>query len=519
MGARTGTPEGPAPVRQAPPGGAEGNLRSRRADVVALTILLAAAGTLRFVGLSSPPELVFDETYYARDACLYVMAAAEPCGLETPQIEAHPPLGKWLIGIGIAAFGFDSFGWRFVPAVAGTITVALLYLLARRLFEPILGAILAAGLLALDLLHLAQSRIAMLDIFVPLFGLAAVLFSLYDRDHVAIGTPLSRMRPWRIAAGASAGAAVASKWSGIFFVILVIVLTASWAFAARRAGGWARGAVRAVKEEAPTIVAWLIVLPAIVYVLSYAGRVEGSVLALPWSDGSFLGTVGSHQIEMYDIHTEGVASATHHYQSPAWTWILIKRPVSYYFATPDGQNEEILALGNPFVWWASILAVAYVASVWARRTYARLRDKALGRPGPEGVILAGVVLTYGPWLVQPTERSAVFLFYLLPTVPFMCLALGYVATRIGNSMRGRAAIGLFAAITIGLFAYFYPLVGKRPLSPEQWRDRMWFDDCDSGPPKTRVVTATETGAGGKTILRTSTEAVEGQRPPEGWCWI
>jgi hypothetical protein len=44
--------------------------------------------------------------------------------------------------------------------------------------------------------------------------------------------------------------------------------------------------------------------------------------------------------------------------------------------------REILALGNPLVWWASIAALTHVAFKW-------LRAKSL--TGPEGIILAGFV--------------------------------------------------------------------------------------------------------------------------------
>ena len=44
-----------------------------------------------------------------------------------------------------------------------------------------LAAALASGLLAVDLLHFVQSRVSMLDIFVPMFGVAGFLFLTYDR--------------------------------------------------------------------------------------------------------------------------------------------------------------------------------------------------------------------------------------------------------------------------------------------------------------------------------------------------
>jgi hypothetical protein len=93
-----------------------------RGDWMAVVTLVVLAAALRLFFLADPHKLVFDETYYAKDACYYIEAATDPCDLKTPQVEAHPPLGKWLIGGGIALFGFDSFGWRVSAAVIGTFT-------------------------------------------------------------------------------------------------------------------------------------------------------------------------------------------------------------------------------------------------------------------------------------------------------------------------------------------------------------------------------------------------------------
>ena len=45
-------------------------------DVTALLIVTAVAAGLRLFRLGHPGRLIFDEIYYARDACWYVKAAA-----------------------------------------------------------------------------------------------------------------------------------------------------------------------------------------------------------------------------------------------------------------------------------------------------------------------------------------------------------------------------------------------------------------------------------------------------------
>jgi dolichyl-phosphate-mannose--protein O-mannosyl transferase len=185
-------------------------------DTVLVAGITALASVLRLAHITRPSGFVFDE-FYASDACLYLRGPSGGCMTATEISVAHPPLAKWLIAVGIRLFGFNPAGWRFAPFVAGTLSVAVLYLLARRLLGSTPGAALAAVLLTFDFLHFVMSRTAMLDVFVVLFGLTAFVCLLYDRDRTAVprtGFPAQVWaRPWLLGAGLAAGAAVACKWS------------------------------------------------------------------------------------------------------------------------------------------------------------------------------------------------------------------------------------------------------------------------------------------------------------------
>ena len=489
-----------------------------RADTFAITAITVAAAVLRLVRLDDPKSLVFDETYYAKDACWYVNSAPNLCGIDIESTLVHPPLSKWLIALGVRIFGYDSFGWRISAAVAGIITVALLYLLARKLLRSTVGAALTSGLLAIDLLHFVESRIAMLDIFVPMFGVATVLFLVYDRDALLVEREPLRgpirlvERPWRIAAGIAAGCAVASKWSGGFFIVLAIVLTVVWEVRRRQETEEQHAFVRTFRREGASILLWLIVVPVLVYSFTYLGRLPGPDDLCPDRKGPWVTRLVQQQQCMLDFHKD--LTSNHSYQSPAWSWLALKRPVSYYFETdPNGDYKEIFATGSPFVWWTSVLALLVVAARWGWK-----RDPW----GPEGVILAGFAFTYGPWLLSGliSDRGAVFLFYLLPTVPFMCLALGYIASKLGRSWEAIATVALFSGAAVWFFVFYYPLLAKVPLPQPQWDKRIWiFDDCDKPPvdPTTSLVTET-TG----TVTSTRTTFTTGSNedlPPKGWCWI
>ncbi|HWL64522.1 MAG TPA: phospholipid carrier-dependent glycosyltransferase [Actinomycetota bacterium] len=504
-------------------------------DTLCALGITVIAGVLRFARLGDPDTLVFDETYYAKDACWYLFISDQVCDTDVEITQVHPPLAKWLIAIGIRLFGYDSFGWRVSAAVAGTIGVLLVYLLARKLLRSTAGASIAAGLVALDFLHFVQSRISMLDIFAVTFGTAAVLFVVYDRDRLIAklrargpdaevdaeaaadeeedtepNAPVVEDhglldRPWRIAAGAAGGAAAACKWNGGFYLLLVIVLTVTWEISARRreGKGWGGGARGFFSQELASTLLWLVLLPMLVYALSYVGRLE-------WTDSTWYRALWDRHKYMMDFHT-GLASH-HSYESPAWSWILLKRPVSFFFETDSqGRYKEIFAAGNPFVWWPAILALVYIAFRWLRS-----RDLT----SPEGVIFGGFVATYLLWLpLSITGRSATFIFYLLPAIPFICLALGYIATRIGDTWEAKAAISLFWVGTVGLFIFYYPLLAQTALPKPDWDRRIWiFDDCDPAEPVRTRVTVTETEDGAPVTRATTTESNE-NLPPPGWCWI
>ena len=517
--ARTRTPRLPQPVKRLLRGPL--GVVSRYPDHFGLTLVTLLAAVVRFVRLDLPKSIIFDETYYAKDACWYVNVSEQICEIGYEQTNVHPPLGKWLIAIGIRLFGYDSFGWRVSVAVAGILTVALLYLLARRLFNSTGAAVLASGLLALDLLHFVQSRTSMLDIFVPLFGIAALLFAIYDRDRYRPPPDAERAdglldRPWRLAAGACAGAAVASKWPGAFYLVLVVLLTIAWEITHRRSDGRPHPIARFLREEALTIAFWLLVFPVGVYLFTYLGRLEGAFLASPFEQGAWLRAFWERQLYMFEFHT--TLESSHGYQSNPQTWLLLKRPVSYYIEYgPKGEYGEVMATGSPFVWWASILALVYVAFRWVAARVRRVRQGA-GGWRPEGLILAGFVFTYGPWLL-PSDRSAVFLFYLLPTVPFMCLALTYVAMEIGRTWEAKAAIALFSAGVIGFFVFYYPVVANVQIPKKQWERRIWeFDNCDK-PEGTPTKSTMTNIVGNKTRTSVTETTSNAELPPKGWCWI
>jgi len=123
---------------------------------------------------------------------------------------------------------------------------------------------------------------------------------------------------------------------------------------------------------------------------------------------------------------------------------------------------------------------------------------------PELVIVAAALGTFLPWLVLTGSRGFVFVWYLLPSVPFMCAALGVLAAWAWTSVRGRVAIVAAGAAVAVSFAFFFPVLTAQPLSPHDWHARIWFTDC---------------ARPGAPTLELPNDVIDKGPPPNGWCWI
>ncbi len=463
---------------------------------IVIGLVTALAGGLRFYHLSFPHAYVFDEVYYAKDGCYDAGFPYQQCHLDNPGEQTatvHPPLGRWIIAGSEAAFGNRSFGWRFGSAVAGTLSVLFLSILAYLLFDSVLWAGVAGLLLATESLNFVQSRISMLDIYLTAFVVLGFLCLVLDRRWIdrrtptepteedresqeLLGMPPDRppspvFRPWRIAAGLAFGAAASTKWSGWTALAGGILLAFVWECSRRRWIGLPNPVREALRDEGFGVFVFLVLLPAAVYLASYLrfwvdNGVDVQALSGWWSN--------QRGMANYSLHLK----ATHPYASHAWSWLLLKRPVAYYYQcvkTGTGsagcaKPAEILGIGNPLIFWGSVFTVPYALWAWLRKHDWRA-----------GLIVVAFSFQYFPWFAA--SRTS-FLFYMAPITPFMVLAMTYATrdlaqARIGEDrVRSLAPVSVFIVVAcVGVFAFFWPVLVGQTISYRGWLDRMWFSVC------------------------------------------
>ncbi len=402
-------------------------------------VVLLVAAVIRLWGLPSPHSLYWDEQYYVFDAEVYLGGGiGQPVG-QPPEVKIadegtwiHPPLGKWVIALlGVGPIGLRSIGWRLPSAAFGIGGVALLYLLAFRLWRSEWWAGLASLLLALDGLHIVQSRIAMLDIFLTTFITAGLLFLVLDRERMDIDAAPGRWRrvermfgsPYRVWSGVFLGAAVATKWSGVFALVFAAGLCSIWLFT----GG--RRASRSSLAAAGTLVASFAVIPLGVYLLSY--------VSFFYQHGPAIHDFLSLQLRMLEYQQRHLHIQPEN--SQPWTWPLLLHPIRYFRATTTGTVYAIVALGNPAIWWGFLALLPVGLFTVARRPTWR-----------DALIFGGYVAMFLPWLVVPRSQ---FLFYMLPAVPFMCLGIAAILRGLPSPVARVAGITFASIVSLVAIAY------------------------------------------------------------------
>jgi len=402
---------------------------------------------LRIFHLGDIKTFIFDEVYYVDGARDLLKFGVEVTG-NNPEFVVHPPIGKWLIALGIQLFGDSAFGWRFTTAVAGSVMILLIALIAHRLFRNPLLTGLASALMAVDGLALVHSRTALLDNFLALFILTATYFFI-------------RRQYWWTAI--ALGIALGIKWSAIYFILVFGVIALYRAFTHHTGKALIRPTLERIGQ--------FVLLPTAIYLISWIGWFNSQRgWARDYSANVLTSFVHYHQ-QILNFHTS--LTEKHTYQANPWSWLIMGRPTSFFYQSPkgcgaDSCSQEILALGTPLLWWSATIALSVVVGLWIRAALMRRIEPALT------IIVAGMTAGYLPWFFY--QSRTVFTFYAIVFQPFLILALVYCAQLIRSRYGRRGEIVIAAGILlIALnFIYFLPIYMGDVITYEAWRDRMWF---------------------------------------------
>ena len=491
-------------------------------------LLVTAFGAfLRFFRLQVPRAVVYDETYYAKDAWSILQHGVEWCTVASSNqliLQGHtnifamcpygghgeyviqPEVGKLLIAMGEAMFGLNSFGWRFSSAVFGSLAILLMCRTARRMFRSTVLGCIAGLLMALDGLEFVLSRTGILDIFLMFFILAAFGCLVIDRDQsrarLAEETarraggdagPRFGLRKWQVACGIFLGLAVGTKWIAAWYIIGFACLFIAWEINARRIAELPRAVYGALREAV-----WLpltfIAIPLVVYVATWSNW----LLTSTGYDRNYAKLHGvnfpviSALYSLFEYHVQAVGSGfgirlPEPYQSQPWDWLVITRPVAFYYESYSGPvagashfcppagcagpawSQEVLALGTPLIWWSSVLALMFCLGWWVWR-----------RDWRAGAALCGVITGWGPWFLLVSRTK--YYYYALEFEPFLILSivlclgliLGPAEAGVRRRVIGAAVVGAYLLGVLIMFWYFYAILAAEVLPYPDWLSHIWY---------------------------------------------
>ncbi|WP_322744219.1 dolichyl-phosphate-mannose--protein mannosyltransferase [Coleofasciculus sp. LEGE 07092] len=476
---------------------------------IGLTAIFLGSVVLRFWGLGRFNALVFDEVYYAKFANNYLT--------DTHFFNAHPPLSQYFIAIGMwigshLPFGQDNingltgslhstWSYRWLNALTGSfiplVVAAIAYQLNRRRSYALIAAIFAAA----DGLFLVESRYALNNVYLVILGLLGQLYLL-----VALSQPKGER--WRSLAlsGIFFGSSACIKWNGLWFLLGVyLIWGVAWALRWRRlkvknqeSRGWlvpwsAAKAQHSKLFQTPLVnLTEVKVFPfllnfALIPVLTY------SFLWIPHLIMNPNPGFWEAQYKILTFHEKiGDGPNVHPYCSRWYTWILMLRPVAYFYQTAQSINEQVPAypplpsgtgkiiydvhaMGNPILWWLSTAAILLLLLLLVQRLWLGWRGKFL----PTTVNYMTLYLTFN-WLANLLPWVKVgrctFLYHYMGASVFSGLSLAWIVDRwlhSDRSQRQNAAIAVIGLILLA-FVFWLPIYLGLPLSFESYHLRMWF---------------------------------------------
>jgi dolichyl-phosphate-mannose-protein mannosyltransferase len=356
---------------------------------------------LRFWGLNRFNTLVFDEVYFAKYGNNYLT--------HTPFFNAHPPLSQYIIGVGIwigshipfwqdtvnglAGSVLSPWHYRWINALTGSFIPLVVVLLTYQLSYRRSFALLAGFFTACDGLFLVESRYALNNIYIVIFGLLGHWFLL-----LALEKQDQKRWFWLVLAGISFGASIGTKWNGLWFLAGVYGMwIGAWlirwlqSFSPRpriplfKYLGYVVPPQNSLNKNIiqPQTPLQNITQLNIEQIFSCFMIIPGLVYSLIWIphlqlDRRF-GFIAVHK-EIFGFHLRmgGNLPSIHPYCAAWYKWPLLTRPMAYYYKTtqsfqdplpvfepnlPSGAVKviyDVHALGNPFLWWFGIAAILFL---------------------------------------------------------------------------------------------------------------------------------------------------------------
>ena len=431
--------------------------------------------------LQIPPtymsKMYFDEVYFARSAIEFV-------NHQIPLERTHPDLGKLIQAIGVATLGPIPFGWRIMGVIFGSLIVALMYLLGKKLFGTWIGGFSAAFLMTFDFMHFTMARIGTVDTYLIFFTLLSQLFFLiYFMKIIKNGWKKTSILPLMLAVVFFALGFSTKFGFPLFPALGLLALLA----AVRLKEVWRQKSSLADKYLAFFDHPFLLLIASIgiVALIYFATYIPDMLL------GDSFPTIVNLQFAMLGFHSGSVVDTS---SAPWWSWPLMFRPdgmnVPRWFDItylPNNVVSTISVFGNPVVWWVGFTAMIVLAfnafhiEAILTNLKNRLSKSSLnkqisirGEGWDVSAIFIAVVFIFS-WLPYVFIGRATYIYHFYISVPLICLSTTYFINKYWNTRKGKVAALIVFAAAVAMFLLFYPVISGAPVSTSFINDYLrWF---------------------------------------------
>jgi len=206
-------------------------------------------------------------------------------------------------------------------------------------------------------------------------------------------------------------------------------------------------------------------------------------------------------------YERSVASATHPYASPWWSWPLMLRPVAFWQNFPKtGDVATIWGGGNPLLWWGALTAITITAVnalerpslsrsflvigylsylliwAWIGRTlflYHYMASVYFGYLALAILLAECFKERAEPWehLALMLTMTPVFFLGMSPGwawLAFIVVGGGYGVFLLKTPYAGRYVGCVFVLAALILFVYYFPIWVGMPISRSGYYARMWL---------------------------------------------
>jgi len=327
----------------------------------------------------------------------------------------------------IYIFTDTAFDWRFFSIIFGTLGTIIFYFICRKLGFSTKGSIIATFLLAMDDMVFVTSGLALLDIYMITFMLAAVLFYL-DEKYILSG----------IFVALSANC----KLMGVLIIIAIFL---HWAI--YRVDKW--------KEFAVSLV---VAAVSFVFFLEYFDL--------------FINKAFENPITRINALLSGTAAVVFtnpklSISSRPWTWLYPQWFRAFYMG-PNvpviiySYNPQYLSFISPTIQILIIPIIIYMIY------------KAIKKSKVAGLVLLWFLATYVIWIpLDIISNRVTFVYYFLSTTPAICIGITIAITDWLNYLKKRrtqlnrlttgvalsySAIGVYLALHLAIFIFFNPAI-------------------------------------------------------------